>query len=281
MPQLVYPWIAAHLAIATILSVLVIASAPGRHGCKPRWWSVRTSIPITIACAALASAMSPELYLVQRFDGSDLMSQILFSLISYTVVVVIVRVFVAWLIIWIVALAYRVHRHRSLRLGPMQCRSCDFDQTGLPPHDLCPECGLPWTEFPSRPDPETDTLLRKASRVCLLLVVLAVLIAQSPWIIVRSHLHPLNSIVYAGETGDALGGRQVVFEIRSQDDVPYWLGIAQRAQSPRPLGGAAPLRTLLYDRSPFGLSRAAAVYAHDGLAPVDEINAFINTPPPP
>ncbi len=195
----------ATVAFAVVLSILVIASHP-----RATLGTALVSATISVVCAAGALNIGWEfpalLFPESILEGVTLFA---FGALLMAWAVLVIRFLMAWFVLFVIIGALRVFNPRLVPPGPTECRWCRYDQSGLPAHENCPECGRPWNP-PSYHRARARALRRASNRwarpiraFCTCTVATAaigVVVSQFPMFIVLARYHGLHV-----EKGDSQG----------------------------------------------------------------------------
>jgi len=278
-----YYTIAAHAAVALVLAVLVAASAPSLSR-GSRWASLVVSILISTACAAaMIAGLTPleSLYRGNRF----VIMQILEAAVYYAAVVVVLRLVLAGTVIRIGAAIWRAAHKFPRRFGPTLCRWCAFDQAGLPPHEVCPECGHPWRVSRYSARSNIDRPLRGLCRVIVACAGLVIFCGQIPKFVVDWHYRTIelpSASGFAWGSAEPTAGHNLL-QIQSTSGKLFWLSIITRVDPEsmhlNPRGGY--VRTRFYDTEPFSGPGVKPLLERDGFISGAEIKAIMDAPQSP
>lgn len=170
--EMLLPWgtsvyvLLAWVLVATALSVAIMTVH--RHATDLR---TLAGVLITLGCAGVVgnfgmhtTGIATRGWLLQGLFTTCIAAMLMGG------PVIAIRFLGAWSLIAIGSWVLRPWYRKFPPFGPFECRSCRFDQTGLPEHVLCPECGKPWNPPVKRPPwNPSRTLLR----MCQVIVAFA------------------------------------------------------------------------------------------------------------
>jgi hypothetical protein len=104
---------------------------------------------------------------------------------------VAIRFLVPWLILmigaWVLLPWYGPFVSR-----PNRCRWCRFDQSGLPEHDVCPECGKTWKLPIARPLPDPSPRIVGLARFIVVLTAVGLVTSAVPHAVMAWHYRGLT-----------------------------------------------------------------------------------------
>ena len=200
--QLSYPaigvWFAVFVVTAPMLAIATMVSVPvGREASD---LITLSGILLSLGCAAVTANCGFGL------SSGFALVPLRRAIVSLGVAAVLLggplialRFLVPWLILvtgaWVLRPWYGPFVYR-----PDRCRWCRFDQSGLPEHDLCPECGEAWKLPVSRRQTDVTLQIVRLSRVVVALTGVGVVTSALPHAVMAWHYRGLSI-----HRGDAYG----------------------------------------------------------------------------